>query len=192
MRAVAVSVAVAGAVALAVGTTAGTASAATITSGTGTLVVNQSYLLNLVKAGIVAVPTGTQSLAYSGTAQTVTVAYPVTGGTASVVNFAGVVDYSGGLTFINATNGKHVSLGSLAFNLATEAFSGTQAGGSATRVFDAAGQHQAGISGSTQSLTASDLEIDAAGATFLDGALGTTAFQAGDQVGTFATSFVSS
>jgi hypothetical protein len=190
-RAVAVSVAVAGAVALAV-TTATAANAVTITSGTGTLTVNQSYLLNLAKQGVIAVPTQAQSVTYSSSAQTVTVVYTATGGDADVSSFSGEVDYSGGLTFFNGETGKHVSLSALNFQLIFDSFGGTASDGSMPTVLDAAGHHVATVSGSTQTFAASDLEIDSAGATYLNGVLGTSAFHGGDQVGTFATSYTGS
>lgn len=187
-RAVAVSVAVAGAVALAV-TTASTANAVTITSGTGTLTVNQSYLLNLAKQGVIAVPTQAQSVTYSSAARTVTVVYAATGGDADVSSFSGEVDYSGGLTFLNGENGKHVSLTGLNFQLIFDSFGGTANDGTTPTVLDAAGHHVATVSGSTQSFGASDLEIDPAGADYLNSVLGTSAFHGGDQVGTFATTY---
>lgn len=189
-RAAAVSIAVAGAVVLAVTTTTA-ANAVTITSGTGTLTVNQSYLLGLAKQGIIVVPTHTQTLTYDATAKTVAVGYAATGGDADVNSFSGEVDYTGGLTFLNAANGKHVSLNDLFVNIQTDVVSGIESDGvTVADVLDAAGTHVATISGTTQNLSASDLEIDPSGAAFLDSALGTTAFHGGDAVGSFATSYV--
>jgi hypothetical protein len=190
-RVVAASIAVAGAVALVV-TGATAANAVTIASGTGTLTVNDSYLVSLAKRGIVVVPTGTQTLAINGPAKTLTVTYAATGGDADVNSFSGEVDFNGGLTFLNALNGKHVSLGLLDFNLLFNSFEGTTNDGTTTTaVLDAEGSRVATISGTTQNFTASELAVDSAGATFLDSALGTTAFTGGDVVGSFATSYSS-
>lgn len=190
-RVIAASIAVAGAVALAVsGATA--ANAVTIASGTGTLTINDSYLVNLAKQGIVVVPTGTRSLAFNGPAKTVTITYAATGGDADVNSFSGEVDFDGGLTFLNALNGKHVSLGLLDFNLLFNSFEGTTADGTTTTaVLDAGGSRVATISGTTQTFTASSLTVDSAGASFLDSTLATTAFTGGAAVGSFATSYSS-
>lgn len=190
-RAVAVAVAVAGAVALAV-TTATTANAVTITSGTGTLTVNQSYLLTLAKQDVIAVPTQAQSVTYSSTTQTVTVVYSANGGDADVTSLSGEVDYSGGLTFFNAENGKHVSLSGLNFQLFFDQFDGTATDGTNVSVLDTIGNRTATVSGTTQTFSASDLAIDSAGASYLNTTLGTSAFHAGDQVGSFTTSYTGS
>jgi hypothetical protein len=186
-----VAVALAGAVALAV-TTATTANAVTIASGTGTLTVNQSYLLNLAKQGVIAVPTQAQSVTYNSTSQTVTVVYTANGGDADVNSFSGEVDYNGGLTFLNAENGKHVCLNGLNFQLFFDQFDGTATDGTNVSVLDTAGHRTASVSGSTQTFSASDLAIDSAGASYLNTALGTGAFHAGDQVGSFTTSYTGS
>jgi hypothetical protein len=187
-RVVAASIAVAGAVALAL-TAAGTANAVTVTGGTGTLTVNDSYLLGLAKQGIVVVPTHTQSVSSNATTKTVTVVYAATGGNADLTAFNGRVLYSGDLTFVNVQNGEHATVSSLNFQVFSDTFAGTANDGTTTAVLDAKGSRQATSSGATQTFSASDLEIDSTGASFLDTALGTTAFSGGDQVGSFTTSF---
>jgi hypothetical protein len=172
-----------------VGTGAGTANAAGIVSGTGTLTVSQSYLLTLARAHIFVTANSAQSVTYNRTAKTVTVVYSVTGGDANVNTFAGAVQYRGGITLYDWATGKKVQLGSLQFDLFNDQFDGTASDGTVVNVLDTDGVQAATANGPAQTFTASALTIDAGGASYLDSALGTTAFNAGDQVGSFATSY---
>jgi hypothetical protein len=188
-RALAASLGVVSVVALC-GISAGTANAVDIASGTGSLTVNASYLARLAESAVIPVPNGAQSYTINVSAKTVTAVFAATGGDADVNNFAGTVDYSGGFTFLNVVNGKFVKLSGLAFDLFNDQVDATETNGTVVDLFDTTGARSATVNAdATQTFTASDLAVSDDGATFLNSALGTTVFHAGDQVGAFTTTF---
>lgn len=188
-RALAVSLGVVSVVAL-FGISAGTANAVDITSGTGDLTVNASYLARLAESAVIPVPNGAQSYTINVSARTVSAVFTATGGDADLNNFAGTVDYSGGFTFLNVVNGKFVKLSGLAFDLLNDQVDATRTDGTVVDLFDTVGTRTATVNAdATQTFTAGDLAISDDGAAFLDSALGTTVFHAGDQVGSFTTTF---
>jgi hypothetical protein len=184
----AVSVGVVGAVAL-FGIGAGTANAVDIASGTGTITVSAAYLAKLAQSFVIPVPNGAQSYTIDPNAKTVSAVFAATGGDADLNNFAGTVAYSGGLTFVNVVNGKQAKLSSLTFDLFNDQVDVTPAGGSPVDLWDAAGDRTAAINGTSQTFTASDLAVSADGAAYLNSALGTHVFHAGDQIGGFGTTY---
>jgi hypothetical protein len=188
VRTAVVSAVAAGVLAIAAAT-AGAANAETIAGGTGSLTANASYLGKLAQSLIVVVPTGAQSYTYTPGSNALTATYAVTGGDADLNNFAGTVQYSGGLTFVNLRNGKQAKLTGLQFDLLFDQVDATPAGGAQTDVLETIGSDTVSISGTTQTLADNDLAISADGAAYLNSALGTSAFHAEDQVGTFATSY---
>jgi hypothetical protein len=169
--------------------TSGVANADTIAGGTGSLTASASYLGTLAKSLIIVEPTGAQSFTYTPGTNALTVTYNVTGGDANLNNFAGAVQYSGGLTFLNLANGKQIKLSALQFDLFNDQVDGTPAGGVQTDVLETIGNDTVSINGTTQSLADTDLAISADGAATLNSALGTTVFTADAQVGTFATTY---
>lgn len=187
-RAAVLSVAAAGVLAVCAAT-AGVANAQTIAGGTGSLTASASYLGKLAKSLIIVEPTGAQSYTYTPGTNSLTVTYTVTGGDANLNNFAGAVQYSGGLTFLNLANGKQITLSALQFDLFNDQIDGTPAGGVQTDVLETIGNDTVSIDGTTQSLADTDLAISADGAATLNSALGTTVFKADDQVGSFATTY---
>lgn len=175
-----------GALAL-VGVSAGIANASTITSGTGTFTVADTYLSQLHSQDISGQATGAQSVTCDQT--NTTVVYSATGGDANLNNSAGSVLYSGGITVKNRQNGKQVQFGNLRFDMFNGQIDATPTSGSEVALLDVGGTVSGQVNGSTQTFSASKLVVDAAGATYLDTALGTTAFHAGDLIGSFTTTY---
>jgi hypothetical protein len=187
-RILALPVAALSAVAL-TGLVAGTASASTVTSGSVTLTVNASFITALAEHGIVFVPNGYSSISYANGAVSVT--YTATSGDADISTFSGTVSYSGGICGFDLKNGKHVDLSSLLFDLGDTQFDGqTSASGGEVPLVDLAGSQSGNISGTTETYAATDLTLDAAGAAYLDSALGTKALTGGEDVGSFSATWV--
>jgi hypothetical protein len=188
-RAVALPAAALGAVAL-VGMGAGAAHAA-VAGGSVTLTINGSFIEQLAKAGVIVVPQNEASVTFTPGTDTVAITYTATGGTASLVSFSGVVDYSGSLLGFSC-HGKTVTLSSLLFDLTDTVFDGATPTSGETPLLDLAGSQNNNIDGATQTYDSSELTIDSAGAQLLDSALGTSAFVAGTDVGGFAATWTTS
>lgn len=158
--------------------------ASTDTGGTVTVTVPLSFVNQLAKAGITGATDPLSEESTDTTNQTATVTFTVTGGNGDVSVFFGSVDLSGKLNVANACKSKAVSLGSLQLDLANGDIAGTPAGSTTpVPLLDLAG-NQTFVPGTTsQSYTASDLTVDPAGAAYLDKALHTSAFTAGQDTG---------
>lgn len=184
-RVLALPAAAAGAVALmAVG--AGAAHAAAITSGSVTLTVKAAWFEQLAKAGVAVVPQNYSALTYDSTAKTFAISFAATGGDANLNLGAGSVQYSGSLLGFSC-KGKSVSLGSLLFDLTNGQFDGSASAATGEiALVDLGGTVDGTNSGTTQTFESSDLVLDSAGAAYLDSALGTSAFVAGQSIGSFS------
>jgi hypothetical protein len=176
-----------GAAALVVAGT-GTAHAATVSGGSVTLTVNGSWVAQLASAGVVLVPQDFSSLTANSTTQTVAVTYAATGGDANLNLGAGSVTYSGGILGFSL-RGRVVSLGSLLFDLTDGQFDFASGNSGEVPLVDLGGTVDGTINGSTQTFDASDLVLDQAGADFLNNALATHVFTAGQSIGSFAASW---
>ena len=166
------------------GVMAGTANATTVSSGSVTLSVNASFLEALAGHGVAFVPNGYSSISYAN--GQVAVTYAATGGDANIGTFSGTISYSGGICGFDL-KGKSVELGTLLFDLGDTQFDGqSSTSGGEVPLVDLAGTQAGNISGSTETYTASDLTLDAAGAAYLNSALGTSAFASGQDVGSFS------
>jgi hypothetical protein len=165
------------------------------TSGTVTVTVPVSYIEQLAKAGILEFPVPLSELSASAADKTVTITFNVTGGTGDVSVFAGSVDLSGSLEIAGISlRPRLVTLDNLQLDVANGQIDATPAHCSTPVVlFDLGG----GVSfSSTESATnssaftdiydANELTVDSAGASYLDSALHTKAFQAGQDVGSIA------
>jgi hypothetical protein len=182
-RALVLPVAALSAVAL-TGLTTGTANASTVSSGSVTLSVNASFLASLAAHGVGFLPSGYSSISYAD--GQVAVSYSATGGDADISTFSGTVSYSGAAYGFDL-KGKTVELGSLLFDLGDTQFDGESAtSGGEVPLVDLAGTQAGNINGTTETYTASGLTLDAAGAAYLDSALGTSAFVSGEDVGSFS------
>jgi hypothetical protein len=178
------------AIGLAAGATvaAPAAFAASDTGGTVAVTVPLSYLCQLAKAGVkIEVPSS--ELSVNTASKTATVTFTVTGGNGDVSNFFGQVKLSGTVTVKN-DQGSVVTLGSLDLNLANGDIEGIPAGSSTpVALLDVAGNVGFSVNGTSETYNASQLTVDPAGASYLNSALNSSAFVAGQNVGTLAASW---
>jgi hypothetical protein len=188
-RAIALPVAALSAVALA-GFAAGTANA-DVVSGSLTLTVNASFLAGLAQHGIGFVPSGYSSLSYADGAATVT--YALSAGSAEVSTYSGDAPVDGGIFGFDLKSLKLVDLQSLIFDLGDSQFDGQgSAAVGEVPLLDITGTTFGAKSGTAEVYSGSELTLDPAGAAYLDSALGTSAFTAGTQVGSFTASWTAS
>jgi hypothetical protein len=153
------------------------------TSGTVTVTVPLSYIAQLAKAGVAVYPTPLSELSVDKTNQTATITFTVTGGNGDVSVFFGQVDLSGSLVAVDA-NGRKVTVGSLDLNLSNGVIEGIPAGSSTpVPLLDLNGSIQNSVNGTSETYSASELDVDPAGAAFLNSALHSTAFTAGQNTG---------
>lgn len=168
-----------------------------VTGGTTTISIPLAAEFGDDASGIYALPTTPASLAYDPVAKVVNYSYPVTGGDASVNTFFGTLKHAGGLLVGRADSRRTVLLSDLVFNIEDDTVSATvpalvkSAAPTKVVFFDALGNHEL-AAGTPETFTASDLELDPAGAKYLDTALHTRLFKAFAHVGSFATSFTNS
>jgi hypothetical protein len=159
------------------------------TSGTVTVTVPLSYIAQLAKAGVVAFPVPLSELSVDKSAQTVTITFTVTGGNGDVSVFFGQVNLSGTIVIVN-DQGTQVTLGSLDLNLANGVIEGTPAGSSTpVPLLDLNGNVGFSVNGTSETYSASELDVDPAGAAYLNSALHSSAFVAGQNVGSLAASW---
>jgi hypothetical protein len=166
------------------------------TSGTVAITVPLSYVVQLAKAGVVEFPVPLSELSVDTSNETATVTFSVTGGDADVNVTFGELDLSGSVDVADV-NGHAVSLGGLELDVANGQIDATPAGSSTPVVLLDLGGNV--VSSSTASSTnplassdvydASELTVDPAGAAYLDSALHTSAFQAGQDVGSMSASW---
>ncbi|MER7671779.1 hypothetical protein ABTY61_25425 [Kitasatospora sp. NPDC096128] len=166
----------------------GTVATTTAPTGSAVITVDQQFLANTALNGIVVVPL--PSATVDDTDSGLTATLPVTGGIANIRAFSGHVQFGGGLLFVNLDNGKNVAFKQLDFGVRAWNISGVPVGGTApVALLDPRGFTQRGVTGTTQTLSATSLQVDAAGAQYLDTALGTTVFTGGQSVGSLALSY---
>ena len=183
----AVALAAVGAAASAAVVISAGAASADVTGGTITLTINDSYIAQLAKAGVVIVPENAATVSYDSSADTVSITYTVNGGTGSLDNYAGAVDATGALLSLSVDHGLHtVSLGSLNLNVLFDSFNATPTGGSDTALLDLNGDISATDDDPAQSLAADQLTIDPAGAALLNADLHTSVFTANENIGSFS------
>ena len=190
-RFLALPVAAAGAVALVVAGS-GAAHASSFESGTVTVTINDSYLLQLAHHGILVLPQGYTSLTHNSTTHTETIVFTATTGDASLNNGVGTLSLSGDILVKHWCHS--VKLGSLNFNLTNASFDGATATSGDQPLVDLAGSVDGTVTpnadgSNTQFIEASNLDIDTAGAAFLNSALGTSAFTAGENIGSISSTW---
>jgi hypothetical protein len=169
--------------------------AASDTGGTVKVTVPFSYIVQLAKAGVIAFPVPASELSVDKTNQTATVTFTVTGGDGDTSTLSGQVNLSG--TVVVAAHGRvkeheearRVILGSLDLNVLNGDIEGTPAGSSTpVALLDAAGAVSFS-SGAPETYDATGLTVDPAGAAYLNSALHSSAFVAGQNVGSLAASW---
>jgi hypothetical protein len=161
------------------------------TGGSATVTFWNTFLLPTFKSGILVSPVAPGTSTFNGHRETAT--WPVTGGDAEINKLFGTVQLGGGMIFINTSSGASAVLTNLGFSLDDGKIVGTPAGTSKpVALVDIAGDLTAGSSAgppATETFKSSNLRLDAAGAKFLNKALGTTVFKKGENVGKFATTW---
>jgi hypothetical protein len=184
--------AVASVLAVAAGAAApATAVTATSTPASGNAAISESnaFFQSAATAGIVAVPLPTATAAYNSTTG-LSATFPVTGGKASIPGFYGTIQLGGGLLIVDAATGTAVTFHQLAFSVDNWQLTGVADGTTtAVALFDPAGNNVITKTGTTQNLAASDLQVDAQAAGYLDTQLKTTFFTAGQSVGSLSLAF---
>ncbi|HTU73318.1 MAG TPA: hypothetical protein VMG38_07340 [Trebonia sp.] len=172
------------------------------TGGTVSLTVPLSYIGQLARAGIVELPAGQPELSVSGAAETATVTFVVTGGNADVSVFRGALDLSGSIVVVDVRRHHRyvhrfqVKLHDLQLDVSQGEIDGTPANSSTPAVLLDLGSDSFTFSpvsgdpnGFSDTLSSTAVTVDPAGASYLDGALHTRAFQAGQAVGSLAASW---
>ena len=152
-------------------------------SGSVTVTATNAFLTQELKAGIAVVPlpaaTGSYDSATGGTAT-----FPVTGGDAVLARFYGSITLGGGLAFADALTGKIVCFHQVAFGGDTQSLTAVPDGQSTPVTLFALGDNTVGSgTGVTPETLAGDADIDPSGAAYLNKALHTSFFTAGQVVG---------
>lgn len=169
-----------------VAVTAPSALASTDTGGTVTVTIPLGYLKQLAEAGVIEFPVPLSQAVIDKTDQTAVVTFQVTGGDGDARVFFGSVDVGGQLVIASA-HGKEATLNSLNLNLENADIEGTPSGSSTpVPLLDLAGDISAVGGTTSQTVNASELTVDPAGASYLNGVLNTSAFTAGQNVGSLA------
>jgi hypothetical protein len=170
--------------------------AQTVTDTGGTAAVTEpfSYIAQLAKAGVAEVPLPPATVTVDKSAQTVTATFPVTGGNADTGTLSGALDVGGTLKVVSL-QGKHlytVTLTDIQVSIDAQAILATPEGKKNPVALLDFGGNIVVTQGTDQSLTASELTVDPAGATYLDKALHTTAFQSGADAGSLDAAWTTS
>jgi hypothetical protein len=159
------------------------------TNGTASIAINHATVTRLARAGIVLLPTAPGGASAGGSREHVTL--PVNGGDGNYVGTSGSVDLAGGLVFTDGATGRSVTVTSLVFSYDAGTIGGV-AGTRHVAILSVGGA----LSGSsnagppaTQTFAASELIVTASGARYLNSQLHTKSFKAGQQVGSFATTY---
>ncbi|MFC5667391.1 hypothetical protein ACFP3U_31040 [Kitasatospora misakiensis] len=161
------------------------------TPPTGSAVVTSStaFLKDQALNGIVVIPLPAAAPAYDS-ATGITTTFPVTGGSGDLSAYYGDIDLGGGLLFVNVFTGRSATFKQLHFSVGNWQITGVPVGGTApVALLDPAGDSQVSRAGGVQTLASSDLQVDAAGAQYLDSKLNTSFFKGGQSVGSLAVSF---
>ncbi len=161
--------------------------------GTTTVTTAPGLALTLIENGVVpvGVAPGTEQLKLIHGSAAAQFAFPVTGGKVSLSPLGGTIDHRGGILFADYKTGKHVEVSDFVINLSQGDLTGIVNGNPSARValFSLSLTH-AKLSAGKHSLQATGITVDltSGAAAALNGALGTTLFTGGLDLGTAATS----
>ena len=159
------------------------------TGGTATIAIRHYTLAGLAKAGIVILPGDSGTASYVSGHEVLS--YPVTGGDATFIGTAGTLDLAGSIQFTDGATGRSVTLTNLTFSYGTAYISGMA--GTARVVLGQVGGAENGRASAgppaTQTFTASAVFTTIGGASYLNTALHATYFKAGQDLGSFATTY---
>jgi hypothetical protein len=161
------------------------------TNGSLSITVPATYIIQLAKAGVIEFPVPLSDLSFDRSTNSVTVTFQSSGGDADVSVFYGALDLSGSLEVAGVQG--HVTFGSLELDVANADLEGTPSGSSTPvpllDLRDNSSTFTGALPTFSETYGSSDLEVDPTGAAYLNSALDTTAFQAGEQVGTLTSSW---
>jgi hypothetical protein len=168
------------------GAATGTAASDTdscVTGGTGTILMNKSYIHHMLSHHISITPLDWSST--SATNSYTITNYSATGGDADLSASTGVVQYNGGVLVMNTITGHKLVLLDIKYDLVNSqiVYSVVTLGGIQIPAFDLAGDEQRTIDGNTRTYSASKLLVSATAASAMDSYFGTNVFQAGDVMG---------
>lgn len=174
--------------ALGVGFT-GQASADTPASGSAVISENNTFLVNAAAQGIIAVPLPSATASYDGSTG-VSATFPVTGGDANLTGYYGTAQLGGKLLVLDAKTLRSVTFSQLSYDLFSDQISGVPAGGTtAVPLFVPTGDVRVDKTATGAVFNASEVDLDPAGADFLDTKLKTTFFVAGTSIGSLVLNF---
>ncbi|MFI9270124.1 hypothetical protein ACIGXM_05340 [Kitasatospora sp. NPDC052896] len=165
--------------------------AGTTTAPTGSLVLQEdgAFLQQSLSAGIVAIALPGATTGYSSSTG-FSASFPVTGGSADVPGYYGNIQVGGNLLLVSARTGRTVVFTKLAFSVDNWAITGVPLGGTTpVNLLDPVGNTNIAVSGKTQTMQASDLEVDPQGAQYADAQLNTSFLVAGQHAGTASLTF---
>lgn len=158
-------------------------------AGSVALVATNTFLTQALQSGIVAVPLPTATGSYDSTSGA-TATFPVTGGNAVLPRFYGSITLGGGLMVADGRTGKVVCFHQVAFGADTQALTAVPDGGTTpVALFDVGGDAVGSGVGTTPQTLSGDADLDADGAAYLDQALHTSFFTAGQVLGTLSVSY---
>jgi hypothetical protein len=167
------------------------AASATGTPASGTVTVNvaNTFLTSALQSGIAAVPLPSATASYSSTSGA-TVTFPVTGGNAQLPRFYGTITLGGGLAFADALTGKIVCFHQVAFGGDTQELTAVPDGGTTPVALFFLGDNTVGSGvGTTPQTLTGDADVAPDGAAYLDQALNTTFFTAGQLAGSLTVGY---
>jgi hypothetical protein len=155
-----------------------------------------SYIAKLAKGGVVEVPLPPAKVKVDKTAQTVTTTFPGNGGNANTSTISGVLNLSGTVKVVSKS-GHIVTLTNVQLSLDDGAIEATPKGSTTPVILLDLTNLTLDVTPnpdgtSTDTATASDLLVDPAGAAYLDSALHTSAFVAGDDAGSLSATWTTS
>lgn len=166
------------------------ASAAVPTGGTSVIALSRSFAAAALRAEIIAVPTAGATATRDSATRSVDLNLPVIGGDANVDNFTGQLLLKGSLVLADGKTRKRVTVSNIQLDYITNTVTGIVPGTvGPLALFDLDGLGTSASTDTSQSFSASELDIDPAGATALNKALHTSFFVAGRTVGSFSTTY---
>lgn len=181
----------AAAIAVGVATTASAAPGDPVTGGSTTIGVPAASAYLAARAGIVVNAIKPASSAYAPDTKTVDYTLPVSGGDGSVKAGYGSITHDGGLVVTNVARNRSVSLTSVTFSPEDYVLRTTPVGASTPvelAVLSGDSTVRTGADGQ-QTLSSTSISLTPAGASYLDKSLATSAFKAGQKLGSFTTTF---
>lgn len=184
------SVSVAASAALALGLAlSGSATAATAASGSAVVSESSSFFQTAAAQGVYVTPLPSATGSYSS-ANGLVGTFPITAGTGSLYTATAELQLGGGLLLVDVKTGRAAAFTKIAFDAYNDEITGVPVGGTTVvPLLDPSGDLEVEAPTATQTFTASDLDVDPAGASYLNAHLNTTFFTAGQSVGSLAVTY---